>query len=233
MRVRFASILLALAALLSTAACTSQTGFGRARTLPAGELHGNAGLTASLISAQMSPGDPVPLPYLDLQVGAHYGLTDGVEVGGRLWGIGIRGVGTWGVAADTKVSLMRSDEAHTGWNIAVASGLAYHQFVVGGTPSHAVTLTVPLLFGYQVNDDALVFGPRIMGGFWFGQGQGTIEELAYGLSAAYHIGIGDGWELVPEVVLMGAPVSFNGEVEDEDSTGVGFLHLGFGVGKRF
>lgn len=221
------------AAVLCAAGCASQTGFGRATTLPRGELQGQAGLNLTLGAAQTAPGSRTPLPYLDLLAGLHHGLTDDVEVGGRLFGMGIRGLGFWGVAADTKVSLLRSDDEGSGGNIAAAAGASYHQIVVGGTPTHLFALTIPLLFGVDLGRDQLVFGPRVMGQVWTGQGQGSIETMSYGLSVAYSIAIGERWELSPELVWMGTPISFNGEVHGDDRYGAGFLHVGIGGAYRF
>lgn len=224
---------LALLVALATTGCASQTGFGRASTLGEGELEAQGALTASVASMQAAPGDPTPLPWLDLELGVHYGLTEDVDVGGRLWGVGIRGLGTWGAALDTKVALLTSDEQGTGWNIAVAGAASYHQILVGGTPTHLLSLTIPVLFGHDFGKSQLVFGPRVVGNLWTGQGQGTIETLSYGLSVGYSIGIGDRWQLMPELVLLATPVSFNGEVHDEDRYGAGFLHLAIGGSYRF
>jgi hypothetical protein len=116
-----------------------------------------------------------------------------------------------------------------GWHISVGASPAYHQILIGGTPTHLFTLTVPVLFGVDVGRSHLMFGPRVVGNVWTGQGQGAIETLSWGLSVGYAIAIGQKWELVPEIVLLYAPVSFNGEVDDEERTGAGFLHLGFGA----
>jgi len=219
--------------LVLPAGCASQTGFGRATTMPEGELQGQAGLTATLGSAQMTPGERTLLPYLDLSAGVRYGLAEDFEVGGRVWGAGIRGLGTWGVSADTKIGLLRSEEEGSGWNVAVATGAAYHQILIGGTPSHLFSLTVPLLVGVDLGRDQLVFGPRVTGQVWTGQGQGSIETLSYGLSLAYAIALGETWELTPEIVATGTPVSFNGEIDDDDRNGAGFLHVGLSLGHRF
>lgn len=230
---RSTSMALCLGACMAAVGCASQTGFGRASTLGQGELEGQAAVTASVASVHASPGDPTPLPWLDLELGAHYGLTDGVDVGARLWGVGIRGLGTWGVALDTKIALLRSDEEGTGWNIAVAGAASYHQILVGGTPTHLLSFTLPVLFGHDFGDDQLVFGPRVVGNLWTGQGQGTIETLSWGLSLGYSIGLGERWQLMPEVVLLYTPVSMNGEMDDPDRSGAGFLHLAVGGAYRF
>ena len=229
------AIALVAALLPSLAACASQTGFGRASTLERGKVQAQAAVTASVASVQMSPGTPVPLPWLDVEAGVHYGLTDDFELGARLWGIGIRGLATWGVAADTKLRLVRSggegdggDDAARGWHLSVALSPGYHQILFGGTPTHLFTLTLPVLIGFDVGRSQLVFGPRVVGNVWTGQGQGAIETISGGLSVGWSIALGRKWTIMPEVVLLWSPVSFNGEVDDEDQTGAGFLHVGVG-----
>lgn len=227
-----ASVVAVLSMLAS--ACASQTGLGRASTLEPGQVQAQAAVTASVASVRSTPSGPVPLPWLDLEAGVHYGLARDFEVGARLWGVGIRGLSTWGAALDTKLRLVRPDaDPETGdargWHISVGASPAYHQILIGGTPTHLFTLTVPVLFGVDVGRSHLMFGPRVVGNVWTGQGQGAIETLSWGLSVGYAIAIGQKWELVPEIVLLYAPVSFNGEVDDEERTGAGFLHLGFGA----
>lgn len=218
----------ALALALACAACAPQTGLGRATTIERGRVQVSGGLDVSLVSMNRAATDPVRLPWLDVVAGVRYGLADRVEIGGRAWAIGVRGLAMWGVAADTKIALLRSSERGAGWNAATAASIGYHQVLVGGTPLHALTLTVPLLFGIDLGRDQLFFGPRVTGQVWTGQGQGAIEAFSFGASAGYSIAFGDRFELIPEIVLMWMPISLNGERHDPDRYGAGYLHLGIG-----
>lgn len=206
--------------------CASQTGFGRATTLRPGESEIGVGIEATAILVNTRRERPVPVPWLDLAAGYHRGVGERLELGGRAWGLAVERVGfsSFGGAFDAKYQLFR-DRGR--WDASVAGALAYHQTRLG-TPWHYATATVPLLFGYDFGESQLVFGPRLGLTLWMGEGQNPIELPLLGTSVAYAWRISKRFQLVPELVLLYTPVSFDGETQDADRYGATTVQLGVG-----
>lgn len=125
-------VLLTAAILLT--GCATQSGFGRARVLPedTGELGGL--VQGTLTSVKLSPGDPVPLPWVQLGLGYHEGLGGGLEVGGRLWVSSLLSATTFGVAADAKYQLDQASGPTDRFDLAVGASLSYQRDTLGGWP---------------------------------------------------------------------------------------------------
>jgi hypothetical protein len=210
--------------------CGSQLGFGRARTIPAGTVETHAAVTANVSSVRNNPDHPTPMPWPDLMLGVRVGLAERVEAGARLWGVGIDGLAGWGATLDAKVGILVPEGR--GWNVAAALSVGYEQIVLGGTPSHVGTITVPILFGLDVGRDQLVFGPRFLAFLWGGEGQGTIEEVAFGMNVGYSFQLGSRFQLMPELVVHYSPVGFDGEDGDPAQHGAWTFHLGLGGALR-
>ena len=102
-------------------------------------------------------GAPTTMPFVEL--GTRYGITDDVEVGGRLGA---------GVQADVKVNLRRSALPHSGLTISIAPGVGYLGNF-SGTPTgadgddlHFLGATAPAYFTWTFNDSlAVTAGPRV------------------------------------------------------------------------
>lgn len=214
---RLALTACALAAAAASVGCVSQTGFGSARTMARGESEVQAGLEGNGLVANMGPEAKVPLPWLQLTSGYRRGVTDRVELGGRVSGGAIPGFFTLGAAFDTKVQIARSEGC---CDFAVASSVAYHQTNLGGSPWHVFALTVPLLFGARLGKHELVFGPRIMDTVLTAEGQSTLNTFWGGASVGFAANLGRRVHLMPEMVMLYNPMGFNGEVHDPDKTGL-------------
>ncbi|MDX2053983.1 MAG: hypothetical protein SFV15_16395 [Polyangiaceae bacterium] len=224
---QFSAVNLLLLACLQ-GSCASQAGFGRASALPKGTIETFGAANVSLATMPTGAEYPVPLPYADILVGASYGLTERVAVGGRLWGLGIEGLSHFGVALDSKLELTPPEPGRR-WHAAVAGALGYHQLVVGGTPLHVGSLNVPVLFGRDFGAHHLAFGPRLTWHVNAGQGQSTIETTTYGASVGFGWRVARRLELFPEAIVGWSPVGFNGQVESPEHQGASFLHLALGA----
>jgi hypothetical protein len=210
-----------------TLACSSQLGLGRARTMDAGKHKVNTGFELDVVSAQTGQEQAIPLPWTQAAAGYHVGATDRVEVGARLWGFTVpRVLTTYGAAVDTKIGVIRPDKGKGKFQAATGLSLAYHQARYGGQPNHVFGVTVPVLLGMSMGRHELTFGPRVADYVWTSYGQNTVNTFHAGGSIAMSIALRETFELVPEVVVLYSPVSFNGEVESE--RGVTTLQLGVG-----
>jgi hypothetical protein len=216
------------AALLLTG-CATQSGFGRARVLPedTGELGGL--VQGTLTSVKLGPGDPVPLPWVQLGLGYHEGLGGGLEVGGRLWVSSLLSATTFGVAADAKYQLDQASGPTDRFDLAVGASLSYQRDTLGGWPWHGATLAVPLLCGWNLGRHQLVFGPRVGAAFGTSQGQNPLLLGYGGLSLAFAAQLTERLTFTPELVLLYSPVSFNGTLDDPERKGASLLELGFGL----
>ena len=228
-------LLVLLAALSSSLAlgCSSQLGLGRARTLDAGHTKIGAGFEADLLSANRGEKTVVPLPWTQVNVGVHHGVTDGVELGVRAWGFTVPNIlTTWGVAADAKLALRRPDPTQSRLNIATGASFSYHQPRYGGNAYHLFSGTLPVLFGVSLGRHELVFGPRIADYVWTGYGQNTVNAFYFGSSLGFAAKVKQRFELFPEIVAMYSFTSFNGETTDEHER-QGVLLFQGGIGGSF
>jgi hypothetical protein len=220
------AIVLACAA----AACAPQLGAGRAQSLPPGQAQGGAGLDLVILSPRLSPTQDVNLPWMNLGLGYRRGLVDRLEVGGRSWIFGIPAFWTWGVAADAKWQLRR---APRGTELAVSGIVGYQQVRNGGTPWHLASVTAAFLIGHNFGRHQLVWGPRLGYQIWAGEGMNAIRMPIAGLSLGFAWRVGKRWEIFPELVVVGSPLRFGGEVDDMERTGAGATQLTLGVSRRF
>lgn len=217
--------LLAASSALSLWGCVSHTGFGRASTLPEGTSQLSAGLEGTLVLVDRRRGPAIPLPAGQLTAGYRRGVGERTEAGARLFGISISraGVASFGAALDGKYELVRVRRRH----LSIGTSLGYHQ-VRFGTPWHFVTASVPLLAGHDFGRSQLVIGPRLAFTAWMGEGQNTVELLQWGASIAFAWRLTRWFQLVPELVVLYCPVSFNGEVTSQDRAGATLVQLGIG-----
>jgi hypothetical protein len=218
---------IALAAL--SLGCSSQIGLGRARTLDRGKYRVGFSTETDFLTPNAWEESGATLPWVQMGLGYHRGITDHVELGGRVWGFTVPTVfTTWGAAADGKVALLRPEPGRGRLNIATGLSLGYHQPRYGGNPYHVFHGTLPVLFGYAVARHQLVFGPRIADYVITAYGMNTVNSFYFGGSLGFAIRIKETFDLFPEVVAMWSPISLNGETEDSSRVGVGMLQLGLG-----
>ena len=207
--------LLALLALSLVSGCASQVGFGRATTLEPGK-HEISGIgQVDLVSPRSrKDGDAAGAPWAHVGIGYRHGIADRFEAGGRAWMFGLPGHLSFGAAADGKVQILRGEPGR-GLSIATGASIGYHQAQLGGTPWHSFTGWVPLLFGQDVGKDQVVFGPRAGLTLWAGEGQNTIRLPWFGGSLGVSVQAAKTTRIMPEIVVVYSPVSFNGAVENE------------------
>lgn len=219
-----ARALVALAA-FAGAGCASTIGFGRATTLePARGQVSGVGQFDVIAPKIREDGKAVALPWVHVGIGYHRGVARGVELGGRGWIFGVPGHLSFGFAADGKVALVRSTPGR-GLQVATGASVAYHQAQLGGTPWHLFTGWVPILFGHDFGPHQFVIGPRAGYTLWTGEGQNPVKLPWFGGGAGVSFGVGSRTQIMPELVLLYSPVSFNGEVDDE-RRGAYVLQLG-------
>jgi len=217
---------LTLIALLG--ACAPQMGLGRADTLAPGASRAALGLDVTLLSPKITDGDPTQLPYL-LFVGTyHRGIVRHLELGGRLYGAGISGLGGWGAGIDLKWQYV---DQHA-WEAALVVSAGYHEVRLGGTPYWCPNAALTGLFGWNLGAHQLVLGPRFALAAWDSDGQNTIALYGFGAVAGMHFRAGR-WDIPVELAFTWSPVEFNGEVSAQDRVGAGVLTLGLSGAYRF
>jgi len=217
----------ALACLL-VEGCASHLGFGRARTLARGQSQVSGSLELQATNPRMGPqGEVSVLPWAELGAGLRYGVTSRFEVGGRAWVGGLQQHYGAGIGIDGKTQIYRGTGEFRSFDVALVSAIAYHSVVFGGTPSHTFHATIPLLFGINEGPHQLFFGPRVGATVWTAAGQDLIRFPWGGGSLGLSARISPKVYVVPEMVVVYAPVSFNGTVHDAR---VGAYEVQVGVG---
>lgn len=229
-RQRHGSRALVLCVLALVSGCGSQLGMGRARTLDQGKLIVGASGELDVASAGRGEDQTVPVPWAQIGLGAHYGVHDRVELGGRVWGFGFPNLAaTFGGAIDAKLGVYKPLASESKWAVAPALSLGYQQILYADAPQHVFGGTVPVLFGYALGKHELVFGPRVGTFVSTSYGQETVVTVWPGANVGFAIATSDRFELFPELVLLYSPIQLNGESEADDRTGVGVLQLGLGA----
>jgi len=187
-------------------------------TLPAGEAQVSASTGFTLVLANLSPNGPSPLPWIEIGGGWRRGLVEGLDVGIRGWGFGVRGVVTVGAAADLKWQWAGGDGGC--WDAAVDVALSYEQVRLGGTPGHIPGVTVPLLFGRNMGPHQLVFGPRVSGQLQAAPCQRTTAQFLTCGGIALHDSTGRDW--MPELIWMWSPNEYGGSTPIQMGFGMAF-----------
>lgn len=217
-----------IAAALALGGCASHLGFGRARTLPRGKSQISGSLEGQTTNPKMgTDGDVAVLPWAQVGAGFRHGVTSRFEVGARGWLGGLPGHYGAGLGVDGKTQIYRGRGDMRSVDVALVSGLAYHRVEIGGTPWHTFHAMIPLLVGINAGPHQLVLGPRGGATFWTAEGQDPIRFLWGGGSLGFSAKVGKGFHLFPEVVLLYAPLSFNGTVPG-DRYGAWELQTGLG-----
>jgi len=123
-------------------ACATTTSLGSARTLPQGELQHGVATELGLVDSR-----PIVTPLLRFDYGVRYGMLDELEIGAH--------VGLWPLFGnrwihagfDAKYRLHFAPSPNEGWDVSVATGLAYDRATVFGIQGQAFTVTQSLLVG--------------------------------------------------------------------------------------
>ncbi len=204
--------------------CGSQMAFGRATTLEPGKNQITGFAQVDVSTPKLGGGEEraVAVPWAHVGLGYRRGITRSFDLGVRGWIFGLPSHLSFGGALDAKVQLVRGEPGR-GLSIATGGSLGYHQAQLGGTPWHQFTVWAPLLFGQDFGKHQFVVGPR--GGFtlWTGEGQNPIKLPWFGGSTGVSFGAGKN-QIMPELVVVYSPVTFNGE--QEQRTGAFLVQLG-------
>lgn len=211
-------LLLLLALAMACGGCPSFSTLQTPRTVPDGELRfaalaGGAGA----LSDAAGPGPRAA----QFELSARYGLGDRVDVGVKLYALGVE--------AGVKWLILRGP-----LDIAVAPALSYASFDDQmGTSFNAFYAHLPLLLGWNISDRVtLSFGPKLMFGYQFRSGDVVrddlllIEGLLVGMYVSVPIRIGRAFWIAPELNAY-ANVT-NGRVGDVTiyQGGIGFMFGG-------
>ncbi len=180
-----------LAVALACGGCPSFSTLQVPRTVPEGELRFAA--LAGGVGALSDDSGPSPRS-AQFEVSARYGLSDRVDVGVKLYSLGIEGGVKW--------LILRGP-----LDIALAPAVSYASFDdQAGTSFNAFYAHLPLLMGWNISDRVtLSFGPKLMFGYQFRSGDVVrddlllIEGLLVGLYVSVPIRIGRAFWIAPEV----------------------------------
>lgn len=181
-----------LPALLLLAGCPSFSTMGTARTLPKGKgqfFVAPGGMVLRDFQRD-SNGQYESFGLPTVEFGGRYGVTDGVEVGGKVW--------MMGAEIDGKFALLRAPSADEGLDVSLAPAVSLYPFTSGDQNATYAWVHLPLLVGVNLGGSQLVLGPRASGMFITGSGD-DVTALWLGGSLGFAWKVGDGFRLLPEL----------------------------------
>jgi hypothetical protein len=169
---------------------------------------------------------PTPGPVLH---GAfRYGVTDSIDIGGR--------VGTTFLEFQSKFLLTAPENPVVAVSIAPAVGVLFAFAALGGVPT--LNASVPLLVGFKLGPHELTLGPRLQNTFFFGETEA--DASAYILNAGGSLGfaaqVTEKFRILPEIsfatpLVIGA---IGGETGDEAIPfNFGLVFYSFNLGFQF
>lgn len=187
-------LLAALAALATLTGCPSFSTMGTARTLPKGrgQFFIAPGATVLQDFQQRDDGSSESFGLPSLEFGGRYGVTDRVELGGKIWMLGME--------IDSKFALVRAETPDAGVDVALAPAVSFYPFRSGDTDATYAYFHLPLLIGVNAGGSQLVIGPRVSDLVIRGGGE-NLNAVMLGGSLGYAWKLGDGFRLLPEVSL--------------------------------
>jgi hypothetical protein len=198
---------------IALAGCTSLTTLGRARTIPEGrfEIAVAPGLVGAFSDRQVGV-----LPRIEAQLA--YGATREVELDLKVWYAGI--------AAGTRLQLVRSASENDGFDLAFAPVLAYQ-------PADKIAIDLPLLGGWNVGGASqLVLGIRPSYVMWLGAG-GLDRPVSFLFLGGT---LGFVWQIDPAIALL-SELAVSGAVFHERGFGTpggggAMIQLSLGIAVR-
>lgn len=218
----------AVCAALWLAGCASLAS-DRPSVLAAGEHEVGVGWELGLLAPKLAPDANTPLPSSAATVSYRHGF-EGWDLGGRAWGLGIRGLFGVGAAADVRARLTAPDPGEDGFLAAFRGSAGYHQLNYGSLPTHFPHFGMAVSAGWRVEGLVdLYLALRIDDFVLIAEEVETQNIVFYGLAIGSDWQVGEGIWLEPRLVLSGAPVSFNGTLEDQDRQGLPLVQLGLEV----
>ncbi len=185
----------AAAAIVFLGGCASFTTMGTATTIEKGSVQAFVAPEAEMVGSET--GKPGTLP--QLEAGLRYGLTERVEIGSKVWGLG--------AGLDSKIQLLRSVSRDSGIDLAIDPGLSYVNVGLAGLvpTTRVVSFYLPVLVGMNFEGGhQLVGGARLVEQIaWSEGGQvpSTRQILWSGASLGFAFKISDGFRLMPEVAV--------------------------------
>lgn len=170
----------AVAALALLAGCPSISTMGTARTLPEDEFQFHLSTGAMVLQDWETDQDTraaesVSLPALEF--GARYGVSERVEVGAKIWGLGLE--------VNSKLQLHRSQSPERGVDLAVSPALSYFAVedlsVVWAHVSMPIGFNVPggrqLVISPRVSDTMIFVGDESGNVLWGGGSVGFAQPF--------------------------------------------------------
>ncbi len=166
-----------------------------ARTLDRGNLQvALSGHLSGVVTSVASQPTFGGLPHGELSV--RYGITDALELGGRLW--------TFGAGVDGKYALWREPTLERGTDLSVGLGVgAAPLWWSAGKDVRQMQLTfdVPLMFGLNWKGHQFVVGPHLHDWLTFGSaGSATVLSVGGAIGCAFRLK--DEVRVVPGLSLL-------------------------------
>ena len=202
-------VLLLAASLLC--GCPSVSMLGTARTVDKGKTQWALGLatTGTVFTRTPMSGQPFNIgPTVELA--ARHGLTDRVELGGRLWGSGVQ--------VDGKFALLRA-EKERGLDLSLAPSAGVVVSPLGNQVPN-IPLQLAVLGGWGFDVVHVTVGMRLMDQIVFYQG--PINTFWGGFNLGVALKLSDRIRLVPEIALLVPFRSTVNEVYFQSGLGVLF-----------
>jgi len=181
------------AALVALAGCPSISTMGTARTVPSGEYeyYVAPGVVALSDFSVDDAGQPEGAKVPSLEMGARYGVSERIEIGGKLFPVGAE--------VNAKFQLLRSKTTERGLDLALSPAISVYPWskgIFGWTH-----LSVPV--GFNVGGgNQLVLAPRASGLLVTSkEGTGKVFFAGATMGLAFKVGSGN-LRILPEVAAL-------------------------------
>jgi hypothetical protein len=209
----------ALTVAIGAEGCTAMSTVKTATTVPRGE-------TQVFAAVEGNGGAPVELPVKpllpELVVGARRGLTERVELGGKLTSLPLgRRITTAALEAQVKVQLRRRPDSR--FEVAVGPATGFRWISSSGASMQVSYATLPLLLGCNVGRHQIVVAPEAGLQLWTSAGAGHVWAPVAGLTLGFVWRLGERFALVPEAS------AYRSRVAIDYSRGTSMIHLGVGM----
>jgi hypothetical protein len=214
--IRPAAVLAAVS--LASGGCTAMSTIKTATTVPPGK-------TQLIGAIEANGGAPLELPVKpllpELVIGARRGLTERIEVGGKLTTCPAgRRTTTAGLEGEVKVQLRRVPWSRL--ELALGPAAGFRWISVAGAAMQVSYVTLPFLMGIDVGRHQIVVAPEAGVQLWTSAGSNEIWAPMLGLSLGFVWRIGQRFALVPEAA------AYRTDVRIDYSRGSQMFHLGIG-----
>jgi hypothetical protein len=190
---------------LAGGGCTAMSTIKTATTVPAGQ-------TQVIGAIEANGGAPLELPVKpllpELAVGLRRGMTDRLEVGGKLTTLPLgRRVTTAGVEGEVKVQLRNVPWSR--YKLALGPAAGFRWISSSGAAMQVTYLTLPFLTGIDVGRHQIVVSHEVGVQLWTGAGANEVWAPMLGLSLGFVWRINRHFALVPEVAAYRSTVTID------------------------